>query len=382
MDFALTREQVAFRDAVRSFCAEHVTDELRRITGTFGDEHHPAFYAKLAERGWIGMQWPRAYGGQGKSHTEMVLFYEEMALAGAPLGRYNGSVVFVGSSIIEFGSEEQKKKYLPRIANGELTFCWCLSEPNAGSDSASLRTMAREDDEHFVVNGQKVFISGAHVADYAMVAVRTNPTAPKREGISLILLDMSSAGITVNPIWTIGGWRVNEVFFENVRVSKEQLLGEKDKGWSNLLKTLNFERSGISTVGNLMRFYDELVEHVRSHAEEIPEEDQMRLAEMKSHIEAARLFSYRVAYMQSQGQIPDSEASVAKLCSSELSLQLGSLGMDLLGRAGVLGDETAPLHGDIERLYRAAQFYLTGGGTPEIQRNLIARRGLDLPRSG
>ena len=268
------------------------------------------------------------------------------------------------------------------IANGELTFCWCLSEPNAGSDSASLRTMAREDDEHFVVNGQKVFISGAHVADYAMVAVRTNPTAPKREGISLILLDMSSAGITVNPIWTIGGWRVNEVFFENVRVPKEQLLGEKDKGWSNLLKTLNFERSGISTVGNLMRFYDELVEHVRSHAEEIPEEDQMRLAEMKSHIEAARLFSYRVAYMQSQGQIPDSEASVAKLCSSELSLQLGSLGMDLLGRAGVLGDETAPLHGDIERLYRAAQFYLTGGGTPEIQRNLIARRGLDLPRSG
>ncbi len=381
MDFALTREQIAFRDAVRSFCAEHVTDELRRIGGTFGEEHYPPFYAKLAKQGWIGMQWPREYGGQGKSHTDMVLFYEEMALAGAPIGRYNGSVVFVGSSIIEFGSEAQKKKYLPRIAAGELTCCWCLSEPNAGSDSASLQTMAREEDGHFALDGQKVFISGAHIADYAMVAVRTNPDAPKRNGISLILVDMKSPGISINPIWTIGGWRVNAVFFENVRVPKDQLLGEKDKGWSNLLKTLNFERSGIATVGNLMRFFDDLVEYVRSHSADIPEEDQMRLAEMKSHIEAARLFSYRVAYLQSQGQIPDSEASMAKLFSSELTLQLGSLGMDILGRAGVLGDDTAPLHGNTERLYRAAQFYLTGGGTPEIQRNLIARRGLDLPRS-
>lgn len=382
MDFSFTPEQMAFRAEIRAFCRQAVTPAILAQTGGVMDTHHDAFYRQLAERGWVGIQWPREYGGQGRSCVDMVIFYEEMAYAGAPLGRYTGSVVFVGQSIIHYGSEEQKRAFLPRIAAGELLCCWGLSEPNAGSDAAAIQTRAEADGDHFVLNGQKVFTSGAHLAQLAMIAARTDPHSTRHKGLSLFLVDMDSPGITVRPLWTMAGWRVNEVYFDNVRVPAARLLGQRDNGWRHIMTTLGFERFGISAVGHLLRRYHRLQEHLnRCHAAGLSVDPALeaRLLDLRLEMEAARLMTYRVAWLKDQGIEAAADASMAKVLTAELSFKLGSLGMELMGPAGLALGAAAPDGGGMEYLYRAAPFYVNGGGTSEIQRTVVATRGLGLP---
>lgn len=382
MDFAFTPAQVAFRDEIRAFCRQEVTPAILAETGGVMDVHHDAFYQKLAARGWVGIQWPREYGGQGRSCVDMVIFYEEMAYAGAPLGRYTGSVVFVGQSIIHYGSDGQKRHFLPRIAAGELLCCWCLSEPNAGSDAAAIQTRAEADGDGFILNGQKVFISGAHLAQVAMVAVRTDPNSTRHKGLSLLLVDMDSPGITVRPLWTMAGWRVNEVYFDQVRVPAARLLGQQDNGWRHIMTTLGFERFGISAVGHLLRRYHRLQAHLNQrHATGLPVDPglEQQLMDLRLEMEAARLMTYRVAWLQDQGRPAANEASMAKVLTAELSFKLGNLGMELLGPGGLALGAEAPDGGGMEYLYRAAQFYVAGGGTSEIQRTVVATRGLGVP---
>jgi alkylation response protein AidB-like acyl-CoA dehydrogenase len=378
VDFTFTPEQNAFRHEVRDFCAREVTAKGRdRLVA--GEQHDQEFYLQLAERGYIGMQWPPEHGGQGRSHVDMSIFYEEMSYANAPQGRYTGSVVFVGESLTVYGSEEQRRDYLPRIARGEITCCWCLSEPGAGSDAASLITKAEEQpDGSFLLSGQKIFTSGAHRADVGMVAARTNPNVPKHKGISLFLIDMHAPGVTVQPLWTIGGWQVNQVFFDDVRLPAKALLGKKDEGWPNIRITLNLERSAIGKVGLLMRTYDS----IRSHAAEHGAAPALleRLVDLRAEIEALRWLSYRVAWLQDQGQVPDALASMSKLRSSELMVAVSELGMDIIGERGVERGPEAPIGGEAEFLYRNTPFHLAGGGTVDIQRMVIAQRGLHLPR--
>jgi 3-oxocholest-4-en-26-oyl-CoA dehydrogenase alpha subunit len=378
MDFSFTPEQDAFRQEVREFVAREVTAKGRDRLVT-AEQHDADFYRLLAERGWIGMQWPRQHGGQGRSHVDMSIFYEEMSYGNAPFGRYTGSVVFVGESLTVYGSEDQRLEYLPRIARGEITCCWCLSEPGAGSDAASLATRAEErPDGGFQLNGQKIFTSGAHRADVGMVAARTNPGVPKHKGLSLFLVDMHAPGVTVQPLWTIGGWHVNQVFFDGVELPARALLGKKDEGWPNIRVTLNLERSAIGKVGLLMRMYDK----IRAYAAErgAPGALAERLTDLRAEIEALRWLSYRVAWLQDMHKVPDALASMSKLRASELMVAVSELGMDVLGAEGAERGPDAPLGGEAEFLYRNTPFHLNGGGTPDIQRMVIAQRGLNLPR--
>ena len=378
MDFTFTPEQEAFRQEVRDFVAREVTAKGRDRLVT-AEQHDEDFYGLLAQRGYIGMQWPREHGGQSRSHVDMYIFYEEMSYANAPFGRYTGSVVFVGESLTIYGSEDQRREYLPRIAAGEITCCWCLSEPGAGSDAASLATKAEElPSGGFRLSGQKIFTSGAHRADVGMVAARTNPNVPKHKGLSLFLIDMHAPGVTVQPLWTIGGWHVNQVFFDGVELPAKALLGKKDEGWPNIRVTLNLERSAIGKVGLLMRMFDKIRAYAAEH--DVPGALLDRLTGLRAEIEALRWLSYRVAWLQDQHKVPDALASMSKLRASELMVAVSELGLDVVGEQAMERGADAPLGGEAEFLYRNTPFHLNGGGTADIQRMVIAQRGLGLPR--
>jgi len=378
MDFTFTPEQEAFRQEVRDFVAREVTAKGRDRLVT-AEQHDEDFYGLLAQRGYIGMQWPREHGGQSRSHVDMSIFYEEMFYANAPFGRYTGSVVFVGESLTIYGSEDQRREYLPRIAAGEITCCWCLSEPGAGSDAASLATKAEElPSGGFRLSGQKIFTSGAHRADVGMVAARTNPNVPKHKGLSLFLIDMHAPGVTVQPLWTIGGWHVNQVFFDGVELPAKALLGKKDEGWPNIRVTLNLERSAIGKVGLLMRMFDKIRAYAAEH--DVPGALLDRLTGLRAEIEALRWLSYRVAWLQDQHKVPDALASMSKLRASELMVAVSELGLDVVGEQAMERGADAPLGGEAEFLYRNTPFHLNGGGTADIQRMVIAQRGLGLPR--
>jgi len=384
MEFGFTPEQEQFRQDVRAFYREAIDQgAVRAGVGGGHEDHDPALYRKIAERGWTGMQWPREFGGQARSHVDMCIFYEEMNYARAVIGRYTGSVVFVGESIVTYGSPEQKAQFLPRIARGEITCCWGLTEPGSGSDAAALQMRAVDEGDHFVVTGQKVFTSGAHLADLGMFAVRTDPSKPKYHGISLLLIDMDSPGITLRPLHTLGGWRVNETYLDGVIVPKERLLGQQDEGWRHVITTLGFERSGISSVGAVLRTADDLAAHMAEReqaGQPVPQAHKDRFADLVSQIHAARLMGYRVAWMQDQA-LPDlSRSSMVKVLASDLQLHMANLVVDVLGLDGLLHAGDVPLGGLAEQLYRAALFHHLGGGTMEMQLNAIALQSLGLPR--
>lgn len=382
MEFAFSDRHTSFREEVRAFARAEATPDLFADMERRGSEYHPGFHAKLAERGWIGMQWPPEYGGQGLDNLHVSIFNEEMEYCFAPISRCRTSVVFVGQSIIAFGSEEQKRYFLPRIARGELTGVWALTEPDAGSDAAALRLRAEEGEGEWILNGEKIFTSGAQDADYVMVAARSDPkAASKYAGISLFLVPLASPGLTVRPIRTIGGWSVNQEIFENVRVPNWLMLGEKNKGWQNITRyTLNFERAGIARTGTLLRLGDELARIVQGSSSAGARQLRHQLAELRAEIMAARWLGYRVAWLYDQGQIPTAESSMIKVLTADLLARIADLGTDILGWAGLVRGRAAPLEGRIEFFLRSIWFHLVGGGTPDIQRNIIAQWGLGLPR--
>lgn len=383
MDFSFTEEQERFRLEVRQFCNEHVAPDIRARMEARHEEHDPTLYKAIADHGWIGMQWPPEYGGQGRSHVDMAIFYEEFGYARAPTGRYTGSVVFVGESIIAYGSHEQKAQFLPKIARGETTCCWGLTEPDSGSDAAAMRTRAIEKDDHWEVTGQKIFTSGAHLADLGLFAVRTDTSKPKYHGVSMFLIDMHSPGITLQPLYTLGGWRVNVTILDHVKVPKDRLMGNRDEGWKHVLTTLGLERSGLAPVGLLLRTLDDLADYMKEQeaaGRPVAAEHKDRFAELTTQVHAARWMSYRVAWMQ-DSELPDfAESSMAKVVTAELQTRLANLVVDVLGLDGLVQGDLAPLDGMGEQLYRAALFHHIGGGTMEIQLNAIALQGLGLPR--
>ena len=384
MDFTFSEEQRRFREEVRAFAKAEVTPELHAELERSGTEIHQGFHAKLAERKWIGLQWPSRYGGRGLDNLHTTIFYEELEYVFAPISRYRTSVVFVGQSILSFGSEEQKNYFLPRIARGELTGVWMLTEPGAGSDAAALRLRAVEEGDHWVLNGEKIFTSGVQGADYGMVAARTDSSAQsKYQGISLFLVPLNSAGLTISPIRTIGGWSVNQEFFDNVRVPASLMLGERNKGWQNITRyTLNFERAGIARTGILLRLGDELSRLMRGNTSASGRHLAYQLAELRAEIVAARWLGYRVAWLYDQGKVPTAESSMIKVLTADLLARMADLGTDILGWAGLVRGRDAPLGGRIEFFLRSIWFHLLGGGTPDIQRNVIAQWGLGLPREG
>jgi len=380
MDFSFSPEEESFRREVRAFLAEELRDRPAG-DGRQNWEFYTSFLKKLAGRGWLTLAWPKEWGGLGASHMQQLVYNEEVA--------YHDATAFymgadrVGPTIMLYGTDEQKRRFLPPIVAGEAQWCQGFSEPGAGSDLASLQTRAVQDGDDFVINGQKIWTSFAHSADWMILLARTDPDAPKHKGISYFLVDMHTPGISVRPLVDmLSRHQFNEVFFDNVRVPREALLGELNRGWYVATATLDFERSGIQRVIGSYRTYEQLLAYAREERVARHPLVRHKLAELKIEFEVGKQLSYRVAWMQSRQLVPNYEASVSKMYGSELAQRLANAGMQIMGLGGQLapGSGYAPLRGAFETLYLNAAALTIAAGTSEIQRGIIAGRGLGLPR--
>lgn len=392
MDLRFTEKEEAFRKEVREFIQRELPPGWSGVQPGTGEawELQRRFTRKLGQRGWLGISWPREYGGQEASPIEEAILYEEIAYHRAPAeAMLVIGVGIVGPTIMLYGSPEQKRRHLPGITRGEVFWCQGFTEPGSGSDLASLQTRAVEDGDDFIISGQKTFISVAHLADWCYMIARTDPDAPKHKGLSYFLVDMKSPGITVRPLISMTGLHhINDVFFDDVRVPRESLLCEKNRGWYMAVTTLDFERFSLSaTAGYVRRSLDELIEYVREARQNggaLAEDRNIRqrLAEMAIEIEILRLLNYRVLWMHTQKLIPNYEASMAKLYSGELTQRLAHTGMQIMGLYGQLasGSKWVPLGGSISGAYLNSVSATIQGGTSEIQRTIVAVRGLGLPR--
>ena len=375
MKFRFNEQQETFRTNVREFLSEQQWSR--------GEEGwSPAFSKKLSAKGWIGLPWPVEYGGQGLGAIEQLIYSEEMILHEAPRGYHMVAERQVAPSIIRHGTEEQRKTWLSRIVNADVSFCLGLSEPGAGSDLAAVTTRAVRDGDEYVVNGQKIWTSGAHRSDAIWLVVRTNPDVPKHKGISCLMVDMDSPGITVRPLGDMTGrHHFNEVFFEDVRVPVDRRVGEEDRGWYVLAEHLDFERSGIERLIEFERLFRRVLDFARSQGDALDHSVRMRLADLETELQVGRLLCYRSAWLQSVGAVPNYEASMSKLFGSEWCQHFAGGAMDVLSMLGGAYPADATLAATIQSTYLSAVSRTIAGGTSEIQRNIIATRGLGLPRS-
>ncbi len=391
MEFRFTAEEEAFRTDVREFLKAELTpgwqdrfDSETELLAEQQSQFARQFNKKLAQRRWLTLPWPEEYGGLKASIMQQMIYNEEMAYHGAPTG-LNMGVAWVGPSLMVYGSEEQKKRFLPAIAGHDEIWCTLYSEPGAGSDLASLQTRAVKDGDEWVINGQKIWTSGAHRSDWGWLAARTDPEAPKHKGISMFILPMDAPGITIQPLINMAGMHgFNEVFFEDVRIPASYIVGQENNGWYQLAVSLDFERSSVAGVARARRWWEDLIGFSKEHRSfvEARPEVRHRLAEIGLEIDVGQYLSYRVASLQQAGKIPNYEASIAKLYSSELGRRLAGTGMELLVLYGQLHPRSkyAYLKGRIERYYQVSVAETIAGGTSEIMRNIIAMRGLGLPR--
>jgi len=391
VDFRFSNQEEAFcrevDEFIRKELPEHWTEECLYWPGGYGSipdfeglsSAAEEFRRKLADKGWLALTCPREYGGGERSQIEQAIFQERMSYYRAP--GPGVATLIAGPTILQFGSEKTKREWLPRIARAEIRFWLAYSEPNAGSDLAAIKTSAVDDGDDLIINGQKIWSSGAHVSDYAWMLVRTNPDARAHKGISLIMVDNRSKGITIRPLINICGFHsYNEVFFDDVRVPKSNIVGEMNRGWYYVMSALDFERL-VVPIGNFKRTFEELVQQVK----ETKLNDNMlvrdRLAELAIEIDVAYMFFWQTAWMLDRGLQPNIEASVLKLISTQLSQKLASTAVDILGPYGELehGTRWTPLNGRLCTGYLDCISALVGAGTSEIQRNIIAMRGLGLP---
>ena len=409
MDWDDTPQQAAFRAEVRTFLRERLPARYREQAAEIGGEGERGWQADrasedpaaraaarewgeaLSSRGWFAPHWPQEYGGAGLTTMEQFVFSQEMAALGAPLASNTQSIGLLGPTLIVHGSEEQRAEHLPRILSGEVVWAQGYSEPGAGSDLAAVQTRAVRDGDEYVVNGQKIWTTGAHTADWLFALVRTDPSAPKHRGISFLLLDIKSPGISIRPLID-AAWehRINETFFEDVRVPVRNRLGEENRGWYVAVTLLDFERSAISGAVGLRRALTQLLEYVYSDRGRAPSRLEAlptlraEVADRFIEIEVTFNLSLRIASMQSRGLIPNYEASMGKLFSSETGHCLWRTGTRVFGLYANLWDAEdarSPLRAFFTRTYVSSIPSTIGGGSSEIQRNIIATRGLGLPRA-
>ena len=390
MDFRFSQEEEEFRRELREFFTKELPADSRgvgRATDGGNWEFTLDMRKKLAARGWLTMHWPEEYGGEAASPLRSLVFSEEMSYHGVP-GRDIFGTRMLGPTLMIYGTEEQKRRFLPPVARGEVQWCQGYSEPEAGSDLASLTTRAEDKGNYFLVNGSKIWTSLAHRADWMMLLARTNTDAPKHRGISFLLVDLKTPGVEIRPIVNMAGdHEFNQVFFDDVQVPRDQLVGEEDRGWYVAVTLLDFERSGIDYAASSLRLLDDLTAYVgesqkRGYGRAGEGWVRELLAERYTEVEVARLIAYKVAWMQSQGMVPNKEASMSKVFGSETLQRVADSGMKILGAFGQLmdGDDWAPLQGRVQEAWRYSFSSTIAAGTSEIQRNIIAGRGLGLPR--
>jgi len=387
-EFVFTEEQEKFRQEVRDFLEE----EIRQ--GTFVPKsdvwmtgHSLELTRKIADRGWIGLTYPKEYGGQGRSWMDRLILTEEMLRYGAPTSLHWFGDRQVGRAIINYGTDKQKKEILPKIIKGEAFFALGLSEPEAGSDLASLKTRAIEKGDSFLIDGQKVWTTGKN-RNYIYLLARTDLEAPKHKALSEFLISTTEPGITFRPLVTIAGEEeFNEVFFDNVTVSKDCLIGEKNRGWYQIAAQLDFERAGIERLMGNYPLFEELIRFAKETERDgkpLCKEYSVRskLAQLRIDFEIGRMFAYWVAAILDEGRMPNWEAAMSKAYSTAFEKRLASTSLEILGLQGQLmeGSKYAPIRGLASHTYLNSKGYSLMGGTSEILKNIIAQRGLGLPR--
>ncbi|HEU4758745.1 MAG TPA: acyl-CoA dehydrogenase family protein [Dehalococcoidia bacterium] len=399
MDFRFTAEEEAFRQEVHDVIEKECPADLRGGDVNFFQQvgNLFAWRAKLAKKGWVAPAWPTEYGGAGMSIMQQFIYSMETAHMRAPSPLYIGGlgVAVIGPTIIIYGTEEQKKEFIPRILSGEHMWCQGFSEPGAGSDLASLQTRAVRDGDDYVINGQKIWTTIAHLSHYMLLLARTDPDVPKHKGLSYFIVPMRDAqgqpypGVTVRPLYNLPGTHeFNEVFFDNVRIPAKNLLGEENRGWYRAVTTLDIERSNIGSAVGQQQSVEDLLNYAHENksngAVRLSWDPSLRyeLAERYLETQVSMLLSYRVVTMQAKGLIPNYESSAVKLYSMELNQRIANTGIRLLGLYGQLerSSKWAPLKGRLEFMYLRSVGNTIEGGTSEIQRNVVATRGLGLPR--
>lgn len=389
MDFSFSPEEQKFRDEFVRFIEAELANEDGPPYDEFGHCNWGRVLEvrrRLAEKGYLTCSWPRQYGGMGASPILHTIFHEEMAKHRAP-GVDMVGVEMIGPGLIKFGAPWQQQEFLPRMAKGDLQWCQGFSEPNAGSDLASLSTRAHLDGDDFVINGTKIWMSEAAVAEWLYILVRTDPDVPKHRGLSLLLVDMSTPGIEIRPLFNMAGFhRFNQVEFNDVRTPRRCLVGELNGGWPIAVDLLNQERSSVYYVGWSAGILDEVVDYWRTEktTRDGPLEEGIRLSIAERYIESeiARLLAYNVAWKETVG-IPDvGDSTLVKILGTELQQGVAALGMKVLGLFGQLNTESkwVKLEGDIRNVYLTFSAATIGGGASEILRSLVARKGLGLPR--
>ncbi|MDP2951870.1 MAG: acyl-CoA dehydrogenase family protein [Chloroflexota bacterium] len=398
MDFSLTPEQEALRKEFDEFFAE---EERRSPPGWVAagpegqflkDEwwaYHRSVAVKLGKKRWLTLHWPKEFGGMNHGPVEQLMFAENRRYHRVP-GVDNQGPGTVAAALMLHGTKEQQNEWLPPIANGDINWGECFSEPNAGSDLASLTTRAVEDGDDYVLNGQKTWTSGGHRADHFFILARTDPNLPRHRGLSYFLTRKDAPGIEVRPILSMNRTHArNEVFFDNLRISKRNLIGEVNRGWYLIMGGRNLNRAGAaSIVGEMRRDLEDLVQFCRETqrgGRALAQEPVVRhrLAELALEVEAARQWAYYVAWLQSKGVLVAGEAASSKSFATELAIRLSNVAVEIMGLYGTLkeGSKWVQLSGRFEALCQENLGFAIAGGTTEIQKNIVAWMKLGLPRS-
>ncbi|MBB3044610.1 acyl-CoA dehydrogenase family protein [Nocardioides soli] len=401
MHIALTSEQERLREELREYFAGLVTPEVRAglasATGEFGDAGvYKDVIRRLGSDGWLGIGWPQEYGGQARSMVDQLIFTDAAAVAGVPIPYLTLNTV--GPTIMRYGTDEQKEHFLPKILAGDLHFSIGYSEPGSGTDLASLKTRAVREGDEWVINGQKMWTSLIQYADWIWLACRTDPDLPRHKGLSMILVPADSPGFSYTPVHTVAGVSTSATYYEDVRVPASNLVGDLNGGWSLMTNQLNHERVALTSAAPLTHS----IEMVRTWAQDTTLRDasslgssgtgkrrvidvewvQIALGRAHARAEALRLINWKLAADADAGvDLSPAEASATKIYGSELATEVYRTLMEIVGPdAGVTGDsEGAVLQGRLERFYRSALVMTFGGGTNEIQRDIIGYVGLGLP---
>lgn len=376
MDFRFNANQSAFRDEVRTFLRDEMPREAR------GRGFSQSFSKDVAAKGWIGLGWSSAEGVRPGGPLDRLILTEEFVLAEAPTSFHFLAERQVGPSLQRHGTDFQRSEFLPRILHADVSFCVGLSEPGAGSDLASARTTAYRKGDDYVVNGQKVWTSFAHLADKMWLLARTDPDAPKHRGLSVFLVDMASPGITVRPLPNIAGEHgFNEVFFEDVHVPANRRVGDENRGWYLVAEHLDLERSGIERIATAQPVLAALETALRARMSPISESLRLGLASLEIELAVGRLLAYRVAWGMESGLVLNQEASMSKVFGSEWTQRAMNFALTVASRLDYSQAAVPELVQRIQRGYLNSVANTIGGGTSEVQRGIIATRGLSLPRS-
>jgi alkylation response protein AidB-like acyl-CoA dehydrogenase len=389
MDFDFSPEELRFAEALEAFLDAQDSPEVmdrnpEQLSQTVDTPPKRAFMRKLAEQGWLGMSWPKEYGGQERSGIYDFLLTEALSRRGAP--QPGKGIGIVGKTIIRHGNDVMKARFLPKIIAGDIEFAIGYSEPQAGSDAAAMQLKGEKTDGGWRLDGRKIWTTSAHFADWYWVGARTGEH--KHKGITLFLVEMNHPGLEIFPTLTIGDERTNEVFFNDVFVADDYVVGEVNRGWTYICEALDLERFAMMPVGPLEKKVEALCEWARSATRDgkpVREDPQVRrmTAQATTQLEVARMLQRRVISEALKDRVPTVESSQYKLYMNELGQRVANWALDAMGPEAQLraGEEGAPVGGRFERSYRYTVVDTIGGGTSEIQKNIIATRGLGLPRS-